>query len=194
MQRGFSEQEAERMAIKLLKRVRRRHRYEILKDIKNSFQGWLYRWCFLTQWPATLLASFKNLSVTWIGRGFNPDYTQACAGTCKTEDCPNYAGPCGGANDCQILNPPCTKVSCDCPAPLANSTEVSDGCACQAAGYKCTTCSLITNLCTVRTYTCPCVGTCGYNCDTGYTWNGSQCVLGGVAAKRLLRNRVHVGL
>jgi len=176
MQHGFSEQEGTRMATKLLKRVRRRQRYEILKGIRNSFQNWVYRWCFLTQWRATLLASSRNLSVTWVGRGFNPDYTQACTGTCSTTLCVNYAQDCGGENDCRMLNPTCNIGSCACPAPLTNSSQVSSGCTCQAVGYKCQTCSEISYKCSTRNFTCPCGGTCGYNCNTGYSWNGSQCV------------------
>jgi hypothetical protein len=177
MQRGFSEQEAERMAIKLLKRVRRRHRYEILKGIRNTFQSWLFRWVFLTQWRATIYHSFCSLQITWVGRGFNPDYTQNCAGNCVRMDCWNYVGPCGSVNDCLIVNPSCSMGTCGCPAPLANSTQVSNSCVCQYGGNACTACSSITNLCTTRWYSCPCAGTCGYNCNTGYTWNGSQCVL-----------------
>ena len=177
MQRGFSEQEAERMAIKLLKRVRRRQRYEILKGIRNTFQSWLFRWVFLTQWRATFLASFRSLSITWIGRGFNPDYTQNCSGTCTRTDCWLYAEDCGSPNQCPMTNPRCAMGSCTCPAPLANSTQVSNGCTCAVVGTVCTACSGITSLCTTRNFTCPCAGTCGYNCNTGYTWNGSQCVV-----------------
>ena len=199
MQRGFSEQEAERMATKLLKRVRRRHRYEILKGIRNSFQGWLYRWCFLTQWRATFLASLKNLSVTWVGRGFNPDYTQVCSGSCASGNCPRYLLACSTNASCQA-DPlvDCGVGTCDCAAPLANSTEVSNACGCPVdePDSACMYCSgVIPNRkCQMHYYACTCGGTCGYNCNTGYSWNGSQCVLGGVAAKRLLRNCVHVGL
>jgi hypothetical protein len=133
----------------------------------------LWKWTFICNWPATL---FNH---RWIGRGYNPDYTQNCTGTCVTTDCPNYAGDCGTENDCRVLDPPCSMGSCGCPAPLANSSQVSNGCTCQAVGYKCTACSMITNLCTVRTYTCPCSGTCGYDCDPGFSWNGSQCVPSG---------------
>jgi len=166
------------MAVKLLKRVRRRHRYEILKGLKSTFMSKLYRWCFLTQWRATLLASTRQLSVIWIGRGFNPDYTQNCIGICTFDYCPNYGNDCAGSVDCQILSPTCTDMgTCDCPTPLANSHEVGNSCTCQASGYKCTACAYPLLVCNNRTYSCPCAGTCAFDCDTGYSWNGSQCVL-----------------
>ena len=177
MQRGFSEQEAERMAIKLLKRVRRRHRYEILKNIRNSFQCWLYRWCFLTQWRATFLASFRSLSIMWVGRGFNPDYTQTCWGACTTGICINFGTPCGSYVECEMIDPFCPMGSCRCKDPLPNSSQVSDSCVCGSVGSKCRTCHSIQTICTTTTYLCTCGGTCGYNCNTGYTWNGSQCVV-----------------
>lgn len=166
------------MAIRLLKRVRRRHRYEVLKRIRSRFRAELYRWAFLTQWKATFLASVRARAVIWIGRGFNPDYTQACAGSCVTTLCPNFGSECWSSVDCRILDPSCDMGACDCPAPLAHSTEVSNSCTCQASGYKCTTCALYGSIyvCTVRNIICPCGGTCGYNCDVGYSWNGSACV------------------
>jgi hypothetical protein len=176
MQRGFNEETARRMALKLLKRVRRRQRYEILKSIKHRFIVQLYRWTFLTQWRATFLMSFKFKRVMWVGRGYNPDYTQACTGTCTTTGCPNYAEYCDESADCRILDPTCSMGSCGCPAPLANSSQVSNSCTCQAVGYKCTTCSPTLYSCSTITFTCPCAGTCGYDCNPGYSWNGSQCV------------------
>jgi len=175
MKHGFDEATATRMALKLLKRVRRRQRYEILKGIKNRLQSWLFRWCFLTQWQATFLASFRTLSIMWIGRGFNPDYTQTCTGTCLTEYCPNYGGYCAVIGDCAMVNPPCGMNTCTCKAPLANSHQVSNSCTCQAVGTKCAVCNIYST-CTTRTFVCPCGGTCAFDCDTGYSWNGSQCV------------------
>ena len=174
MKHGFDEATATRMALKLLKRVRRRQRYELLKGIRNSFQGWLFRWVFLTQWRATFLASFRSLSIMWVGRGFNPDYTQTCAGTCTTMACPMYDESCITALHCQVTNPTCTAGSCTCPAPLPNSTQTSNSCTCQASGNKCIAC--YGHICIVVAYTCPCAGTCAFDCDTGYSWNGSQCV------------------
>jgi hypothetical protein len=179
MRKGLSRGQAERMALRLVQRVEKRRRREHWDARIYNVKMVLFKLALLTNWRATLLWSWKRRGFTWIGRHFNPDYTQNCTGTCVTTDCPNYTGDCGAENDCRVLDPPCSMGSCGCPAPLANSTQVSNSCTCQAVGYKCTSCSVITNLCTVRTYTCPCGGTCGYNCNTGYSWNGSQCVPSG---------------
>ena len=177
MQRGFSEQEAERMATKLLKRVRRRQRYEILKGIRNSFQSWLYRWCFLTQWRATLYASARNLKLTWIGKGFNPDYSQACVASGSGYCTDDPASPCSsGGNLCMKAG-----CACSCPSPSqANSHYVSNTCNRTFSGTC--ICDYIGEEYYCARHggspACGCgSGSCWYSCDSGYSWNGSQCVV-----------------
>jgi len=195
VKKGFSQTEAEKLSRKLVKRVHRREKYEYACNLRNAWKSKLFRTVFLTNWHATFLWSFKHHRPLWVGVDFNPDYTQNCAGTCVTTACPYYTGDCPPNSNCYVYYASCPKATCACPAPLANSTQVSDSCACISASVACIACHPTYFYCSSTTYACTCQNTCGYNCDGGYTWNGSQCVLGGGAvAKRLLRNRVHVGL
>lgn len=175
-----------------MKRVERRKRKERIRFFYRNINSFLWKWTFLCQWKATLFWSVRQFRLSWIGKGFNPDYTQNCAGTCIRMDCWNYAGPCGTTNDCLMSNPNCTMGTCGCPAPVANSSQVLDSCTCQFVGNACTVCSLITNLCTTRYYTCPCGGICGYNCDAGYFWNGVACIP--VATQMIELPKMGVGL
>lgn len=140
-----------------------------------------------TNWKATCYWSIQKRHYIWIGKGYNPDYTQNCAGTCTTGDCNNYASPCASAVDCQMLNPDCAMGSCGCPAPLANSSQVADNCSCIASGLQCVTCSGFF-LCSVRNYTCSCGSTCGYSCNSGYVWSGVACIWAGPTGVKTMKD------
>lgn len=91
------------------------------------------------------------------------DYTQDCVGATHPDYC--------GTQMCLPREPlGCTIRSacsgtCDCPDPLENSHQVTDGCDCEdcCPNYAIWNCPEGCN--------CPCVGTCGYDCDDGYEWN-----------------------
>jgi len=111
-----------------------------------------------------------------IGKGYNPDYTKPCtvsgAPTCKGAET-----PCVSGLTCKTNSGTC---ACGCPAPLPNSSQVS---ACSAVlNYICV-CDDLEGVCT-GTGICQCVGTCGYNCDLGFIWNGVACVPAVVAEER----------
>jgi hypothetical protein len=164
----FSEEQARIMAEKLVQRVEQRMR----KEKTSRFQilrAYLYRWIFQTNWKATVFWR------RWIGKSHNPDYTQACTqGTCVKYTAFCDAVACVTSSDCLAAS--CSKTGdCGCPAPLANSTKVSDcSLACGATG-TCGTCvrGVCKNTCGVTNCT---TGTCGYNCNLGYVWNGTACV------------------
>jgi hypothetical protein len=103
----------------------------------------------------------------------NPtDYTMTCTnGTCSPvmATCTKWGYPCTKASDC-VGGSCTTSGACGCPAPKSNSHQVS-GCTrtCEAAGVcnKCVGLECSPN-CSVTGCT---AGTCGYDCDVGYTWN-----------------------
>lgn len=108
------------------------------------------------------------------------DYTQDCVGST-----PGYPQFCG-TQMCLPREPlGCTIRSacsgtCDCPDPLENSHQVTDGCDCEdcCPNYEIWNCPEGCN--------CHCVGTCGYDCDEGYEWDGEACVPIAVPAKPLI--------
>lgn len=133
---------------------------------------------------ASIWRTWRFLFATfWIGRGYNPDYTQACT-----------QGTCAATGDCVCLGKTCRADTCNfsgacgCPAPtdpnssqtVACTTSCAKTSKCKTGGESCTsgvpsTCYNPTG-CGVVDCT---AGTCGYTCNSGYTWNGSQCVPGG---------------
>jgi len=213
LRKGFDRLEAEHMAKKLVKRLEKRLRREGLSyiplylleqgqgvelftakprawriAIANALRKWA-RILLMTNWVATF--RWRR----WIGFGYNPDYTQACTqGTCTMSNaCVPKGALCGFPEDC-IGNGCATPGSCGCPAPLPNSGQVS-GCTVTCSGTgscggclskRCTSPSCIIVNCTT--------GTCGYNCNAGYTWNGSACVPVGVAAQPQGDGLVWIGI
>jgi hypothetical protein len=130
---------------------------------------------------STIFWTLKKQRITWILKGYNPDYTQSCTiGTCSCD--------CTVGFSCTIIAQcPEFSGSCGCPTPLPNSSQVSP------CTIPCDQRTLFSNACTCRgsprvcggTCTSTCAGgSCGYNCDPGYTWNGVQCV--SAAAKKQL--------
>jgi hypothetical protein len=157
-----------------------KRRYIYARIIKSQLQTWIYRLAYLTNWKASFLWTFKLKRLAWIGKSFNPDYTQACAqSTCALAvNACNVGEYCTTVTAC-VNASPCAKTGgCGCTAPLPHSTQLS-GCTvtCAVTG----TCGCASHYCTINTCTIvSCLtGTCGYNCDGGYTWNGSQCVASG---------------
>jgi hypothetical protein len=134
-----------------------------------------------------LIHSFKVWNVTeqrYVLVDVDPDYVQDCIqGTCAGVDpnttCTKAGLPCTiSANcadgSCQVTG------SCGCPAPKANSTQVS-GCSytCVAIGV-CARCIGPTGekYCEPSCSRITCSdGTCGYNCTPPRVWNGVACVL-----------------
>jgi hypothetical protein len=178
--KGFVQSDAERLARKLVKRVHRREKYEHAKRLRSVWKVTLFRGVFLTNWRASFLSSFLLHRILWVGKGFNPDYFLACAGTCITTACPYFLiGDCPPNTNCYVYAAPCPKNTCGCPAPSdPHSEQVSDSCVCTSSSPACTTCHTTYYYCSSPTYTCTCKNTCGYNCISPYSWNGSQCVLG----------------
>lgn len=102
--------------------------------------------------------------------GYNPDYVQDCTGTesCACHLIVKPTGRCAQLEACEGV-----QGGCGCPPPLANSSEVSEGCT--------TTCGcgdFLPGVCPERA-NCVCGGTCGYDCDAPYVWDpvGETCVL-----------------
>lgn len=153
--KGFTEQKARSMARKVVKRVEKRLKMSLRIRIRN----FLRRWIFETNWRATLYW-FR-----WIGKGFNPDYTQTCIciGYCYTGDVCIEDGDCRG----------CGK---SCPDPLPNSHFVNDNCVC--GFYRIINCKCkIPRGCSEGRVDCSVsAGSCRYDCDEGYYWNGTACV------------------
>lgn len=105
-----------------------------------------------------------------------PDYNKNCIAsgliTCQNINCIGSVD-CGGICN-TVESTPC---SCSCPAPLANSHYISDNCT--PAHQNCF-CGLLAGACRCRITTslCNCSGgQCQYECDAGYIWNGSACVI-----------------
>jgi len=137
------------------------------KPSKVRFQEFR-RWVFQTNWQATFLWSFLKHKIVWIGKGFNPDYTQPCnacivGGNCAAGD------ECAVPANCRVSNT-CTP---NCPAPLPNSTCTPNTCACSKGGCSCVG---TPKLCAgVASCAAP-VGQCNCNCNTGFHWETNQCV------------------
>lgn len=133
---------------------------------------WLDRMINKTNWKATWYWSLEKRHYLWIGKGFNPDYTQVCnACTLGGDTSCNMEYDCSVVTTCRLHT--CTVPTPACPTALPNSTYISNTCVCTKSGCRCAgTCS--------GAATCAKTGACNYNCDPGYTWNGVACV---VAAK-----------
>jgi len=133
----------------------------------------LRRWVFKTNWKATFLWSFIFRRLTWIGKGFNPDYTLACLPCSKSGSC-GAGQPCGAVAECRIYFT-CTGV---CPSALPHSTLVSNTCACAKGGCSCLkppyepekVCGGTIGTCLTPS------GICGFDCDDGYEYKNGQCV------------------
>lgn len=102
------------------------------------------------------------------GDGIHDDYTQTCNNCGKFCDC-SVGFPCDVAAECEYIGT-CSGLSC-CPSPLPNSHQVSNNCgnvypsfACRCRNYFC-----------AGRCTCHGSGSCGYDCDEGYEWDGEAC-------------------
>ena len=113
-----------------------------------------------------------------VKRGNPSDYTQSCTqGNCvaAADTCTEVFEDCRTSRNC--IGGACGAVSgsCTCPSPLANSHEVS-GCtqSCVVVG-TCARC--VGGMCipSCAAVTCA-IGSCGYDCDEGYEWDGENCV------------------
>jgi hypothetical protein len=169
---GLSHETSLRMAQKLMKRVERRERKAKIRFFYQYVNRLLWKWTFLCNWKASIYHK------RWIGKGFNPDYTQNCGGVCTQTTCPNYLVACTGILECIAGGiPNCAMGTCACPAALPNSTYVSGVCTCNHTANSCETCFAVTSRCSVHYVVCPCAGVCNYNCTPPFVWDGIQCSL-----------------
>lgn len=110
----------------------------------------------------------KQPQIVKIKSGNPTDYTQSCTKT-GSPNCKAPGTACSGGNPCIIDIGTC---ACGCPSPLLNSHQVSN---CSAvASFSCP-CRAVILVCLAGSCT-GCAGTCGYDCDVGYVWNGVACV------------------
>jgi len=195
--KGFSDDTAKSMAKKLIKRIDKRLKREssfeepmfLIERVREGVMFYrrkpamlkseLRKWVFVTNWKATLFWSVKSLGLRWIGRGYNPAYTLACAiGTCAKDvtGCAKLGDPCTTSPEC-IITGCAVSGACGCPAAYPNSTQVSACSVACTSGGSCGTCNLVGETCRAPTCSASCAGTCGYDCNSGYTWNGVACVL-----------------
>ena len=93
------------------------------------------------------------------------DYTKNCAssGSCSCKP----TGVCAS-------NPQCVNQNCgySCPAAEPNSALAGNNCNPGDTGDANCECDL---LCQGGSCSCTISGTCGYNCDEGYSWDGDSC-------------------
>jgi hypothetical protein len=163
------------MANKLMKRVEKRQRKEKIARFRESVNCFLWKWTFLCNWKATILWH------RWIGKGFNPDYSQLCVAsgsiTCQNAGCATSYPNCD--QPCNTINITC---ACSCPSPLPHSHYVSDNCGVTHSSCVCRVSPPSNCICRFTGSACLCnaggpgTGNCYYNCDSGFIWNGSQCV------------------
>lgn len=145
------------------------------------------KYILMTNPRATIWRTWRFLLLNfWVGRGYNPDYTQACtSGTCAASgECLCKSKKCQAGFTCS------TTGACGCPAPTdPNSSQTV---ACTASCISTNTCKTDSSACTVNAncgacgVDATCAGTCGYTCNSGFIWNGSQCVPGGAGKIRVL--------
>jgi len=105
----------------------------------------------------------------------NPDYSQPCQPeTSSSFDCPAAGITCEVDTDCAEL----TDEACDCPAPLPNSSYVSDDCVITITS-PCQDCVPDFIATCKNTGTGYCTGNCYYDCDAGYVWDPDleECVV-----------------
>lgn len=101
---------------------------------------------------------------------FDPDYALACiaTGSCTC----NAVG-----TDCSEI--PCENVgtcSCSCPAPSKpHSHYVNNTCTSYQTGCPCHT-GKYGDTCLAGTCVCNCSSYCWYACDSGYVFDGSDCI------------------
>lgn len=178
---GFSHDEAVYMAKKLMRRVEKRRRKERIRFFYRNINRFMWKWIRLCNWKATFLWTVKNFRFIWIGKSYNPDYTQTCInGTCASSalTCTKHDWECESSSEC--VGGTCSvSGSCGCPAPsIAHSSQSS---ACSVLCLTTGRCDIYTGTCTPTCYHTNCLlGTCGYTCDSGYVWNGVACVASGV--------------
>jgi len=180
LNKGFSQKQAEKLSKSLVKRIEKRMKKEGLDYVplyllEKAGEGihllwrkptrhvrlrsFLYKWCFTTNWRATLFWSFIKQTIIWVGKSFNPDYTRSCVekGTCECELIETY---------CKITEDLC---NCACPSPFPHSHQVGNFC-----DASIVSCGLPAQDCPCSCVQCS--GHCSYDCDVGYVWNGVACV------------------
>lgn len=145
------------------------------------------KYILLTNPKATIWRTWRFLLENfWVGRGYNPDYTQACtSGTCAaTGECLCKSKKCQAGFTCS------TSGACGCPAP--SDPNSSQTVACTASCISTNTCKTDSSACTVNAncgacgVNSTCAGTCGYTCNSGFVWTGALCVPGGNVRDRVL--------
>lgn len=112
--------------------------------------------------------------------GFDPDYSQSCnaTGSCR---CYSASQQCIDDADCYFAS----SCGCACPDPLPNSHYVSDTCSGYKSGCECWWNAYYHEFrCVDFGCACGCPGSCYYDCDEGYEWDGEACVA--VAVKKIV--------
>lgn len=131
-----------------------------------------------TNFKSSIFWTFRLHRLIWIGKGYNPDYSQLCTPH-GVKNCKSASTPCTSPSQCQDVN----NCTCDCPAPTdPNSTYTSNTCSPTIPSCAC----IARTNCTGGTLPCSCsvVGRCYYTCTPPYVWNGTTCVLpSGVTTK-----------
>lgn len=107
-------------------------------------------------------------------KGNPSDYSQSCVASGEPE-CKAVGTYCTHAIPCKIGDGTC---DCVCPDPLPHSHLVADNCAVSVGGCPC---NYLIDQCMAGS--CSCSGTCEYDCDEGYYWDGEKCVAEAVPKK-----------
>ena len=161
---------------KLAIRLARNHKLDFIDALTRAYKGIERHERELgIQTPESTPSSPKVMP----GKGNPTDYTQSCeSGTCTTivAGCTKAGNYCDTHTDCDNGSCACSG-DCACPDPLPNSHQVS-GCTQSCIPYGiCGYCFVQWHVCVPS---CACdycaSGSCGYDCDEGFEWNGEACV------------------
>jgi len=107
------------------------------------------------------------------------DYYLDCIDNCTSIACRDAGLRCFADGDCGPYFSGSCGGTTSCPAPLPNSHLVYSTCSCEPVtdSSACRDCRKTHIIGRCRSSVpCKATGTCAYECDPGYVWNGSECV------------------